>query len=239
MDFRLYRLYRLGMYSPSITNLINAFKRLPTVGTRTAERFVFYLLKSGKKEVGELILALEELLEKVKSCEVCWNFSDTSPCPICSDTKRDHTIICVVAEPADLAVIERTGEYKGVYHVLRGLVDATDEESLSKTKIKELIERVHAQLPHTPLPPSRGEISNPLLSKEGHRVVAAVKEIILALNPDVGGETTMLYLEKGLKNINQNLKISRLARGLPMGGDLRYADEITLGSAIKNRIQRG
>ena len=203
------------MYSPSIQNLIKAFKKLPSVGQRTAERFVFYLLKSGKKEVGELTLALKELIDTVKSCEVCWNFSDTSPCPICQNPKRDHTTICVVADPQDLAVIEGTGEYRGLYHVLRWQVDPTDAESLTKMKVKELLEGTR------------------------NKEQGTIQEVILALNPDIAGETTMLYLEKELKSVNQEIKITRLARGLPMGGDLRYADEITLGSAIKNRIIKG
>lgn len=199
------------MYTPTINNLIKALKRLPSVGEHTAERYVFHWLKSGKKEVAELMLALKELIEKVKSCEVCWDFSETSPCAICSDPRRDHTTICVVAEPADLMAIEQTGIFKGVYHVLRELVDIGDEESLSRMKSKELFEKI---------------------KKMG------IKEIILALNPDLPGETTMLYLERKLKEENKNLRVSRLARGLPLGADLRYADEITLQSAIKNRTER-
>lgn len=199
------------MYTPSINNLIKALKKLPSVGEHTSERFVFHWLKSGKKEVTELMLALKELIEKVKSCEVCWDFSETSPCRICSDPKRDQATFCVVAEPQDLMVIEQTGIFKGVYHVLRELIDVGDEESLQKMKSKELFDRA---------------------KKPG------VKEIILALNPDMPGETTMLYLERELKLQSPKLKITRLARGLPLGADLRYADEITLQSAIKNRTGR-
>lgn len=197
------------MYSPSINNLIRALKKLPSVGERTAERYVFHWLKSGKKEVTELMLNLKELIDTVKSCETCWNFSDQTPCPICADKKRDNTIICVVAEPQDLMVIEETKIFRGYYHVLRSVVDAGDEESIARMKAKELFERIQKQ-------------------KE-------VQEIILALNPDLPGETTMLYLERELKKQNPNLKVTRLARGLPLGADLRYADEITLGSAIKHR----
>lgn len=203
----------MRMYSPSIKNLIRVLKRLPSVGERTAERFVFYLLKSGKKEVTELMLALKELIETVRSCEVCWNFADSSPCPICSDVKRDHSSICVVLDPQDLTVIEESGAFNGVYHVLRGLVDPAEEDSLSKTKINELLLRIKNQ-------------------------ELRIKEVILALNPDMAGETTMLYIEKEIKKLQPELKITRLARGLPMGADLRYADDITLGSAIKNRIER-
>ncbi len=199
------------MYSPSISNLIKAFKKFPSVGERTAERFVFHLLKSGKKETTEMMLALRHLTENVKSCKVCWNFSDASPCPICRDPRRDQSTICVVADPQDLSVIEHTGDFRGVYHVLRGLVDATDAEGMQKIKIPELLKRAKAP---------------------------AIKEIILALNPDMAGETTMLYVEKELKKMNPRLTVSRLARGLPLGSDLKYADDITLGSAIKNRIKK-
>lgn len=206
------------MYSPSIDNLIKAFKKLPSVGQRTAERFVFKLLKSGKKDVVEMMLALKNLTDNVKSCEICWNFSDTNPCAFCQDTKRDRTTICVVLEPQDLYVIDETKAYRGVYHVLRSLLDATDEESLSKMKAKELFERI------------RGNV--------GYNKETPVQEVILALNPDLAGETTMLYLERELKTIKPELRVTRLARGLPMGGDLRYADDITLESAIKNRTQK-
>ncbi len=197
------------MYSDSINNLINAFKKLPSVGQRTAERFVFALLKSGKKDVNNLRSALDALLAKTKSCEICWNFDDSSPCAICLDKTKDHGLICVISDPQDLPAIEKTGEYRGLYHVLRGLIEAGDEEkSLARSKIKELIMR---------------------LKKE------KIRELVLALNPDLPGETTMLYLERIIKNKFPDIKITRLARGLPMGSDLQYADEITLGSAFKNR----
>lgn len=196
------------MYSPSIKQLISAFTRLPTVGPRTAERFVFYLLKSGKKEVVELVLALQNLIQTVKSCEECFDFADKSPCPICADKKRNHNIICVVKESQDLQAIEKTAEFSGVFHILRGTLRADQDKPAEHLKTQELFERV---------------------AKGG------IEEIILALNPDLPGETTMLYIEKRLKEIQPTLTISRLARGLPMGSDLQYADEITLGSALKNR----
>ena len=210
----------MTMYSKSIQNLIDAFRRLPSVGQRTAERFVFYLLKSGKKEVGEITLALKELIDNVKSCEKCWDFGNTSPCAICGDKTRDQSMLCVVSEPQDIPVLQRTGMYKGLYHVLRGLVEPGAEEEPEKIKIKELFKR-----------------------SEGNK---EIKEIILALNPDLPGETTMLFLEKKLSAIggsayggkDTRIKVTRLARGLPMGSDLQYADEITLGSAIKNRTAR-
>ncbi|OGH64954.1 MAG: recombination protein RecR [Candidatus Magasanikbacteria bacterium RIFCSPHIGHO2_01_FULL_41_23] len=183
--------------------------RLPSVGRRTAERFVFYLLKAGKKDPAELALAIKTLIASVKSCAICFDFSDRSPCVICADKNRDTTVICVVAEPQDVQAVERIGSYRGHYHILRGLVPldaiAVDESIL---KIPELITRVEKQL---------------------------ISEVIIALNPDLPGETTAMYIEKLLKEKNAQLKITRLARGLPMGSDLQYADEITLASALKNR----
>jgi recombination protein RecR len=196
------------MYSKSIQQLINAFRKLPSVGQRTAERFAFYLLKSGKKEVAEITLALKELIDNVKSCERCWDFSDHNPCTICSNKNRDQSLICIIGEPQDIPIIERTGVFNGQYHVLRGLIEPGDVE-MEKLKIKELFIR----LDHD----------------------SAILEIILALNPDLSGETTMLFLEKKIKEKYPHIKITRLARGLPMGSDLQYADEITLSSAIKNR----
>lgn len=197
------------MYSKPIENLIRAFSRLPSVGRRTAERYVFHLLKAGKKDPAELALAIKNLVGSIKSCAICYDFSDRSPCVICADTKRLATQICVVAEPQDVQAIERTNAYTGRYHVLRGLIEteaiAGEENSL---KIPELLHRA---------------------TSEG------ITEIILALNPDLPGETTALYLEKELKTLSPTLVITRLARGLPMGSDLQYADEITLSSAFKHR----
>lgn len=201
------------MYSKPIQQLINAFSKLPSVGERTAERYVFHLLKSGKKDVAELTLALKNLIDSVKSCEVCWDFTDKSPCQICADKKRDHSVICVVAEPQDAQAIEKTNAYRGIYHILRGLI-RVDEDNLSELKISELIKKSSA--------------------RDGKEI----KEIILALNPNLEGETTAMHLEKQIKKINPKIKLARLARGLPMGSDLQYADEITLTSAFKNRTTK-
>ncbi len=197
------------MYSAPINNLIEALKKLPSVGQKTAERFVFHWLASGKKEVNELRESLDNLLKKVKSCETCWNFSDISPCPICASSKRDQSIICIVAEVPDIAAIEKTNEYSGSFHVLRGLIDATEvNDAIGNIKIAELWKRMETK---------------------------KIKEIILALNQDLPGETTAMYLDREIKKRWPAIKITRLARGLPMGSDLQYADEITLGSALKNR----
>jgi len=198
------------MYSTSINNLIEAFKKLPSVGQRSAERFVFHLLKSGKKEVNELRDSLDILLAKTKSCEVCWNFDDNSPCHICADPKRTQETVCVVSDIQDLTALENTREYSGLYHVLRGQINTDDtSEEIKNLKIEELKKRL----------------------KENTKV----KEVILALSPDLPGETTMMYLKKELSQLRPDLKITRLARGLPLGSDLQYADEITIISALKNR----
>lgn len=199
------------MYSPAIQQLIRAFGKLPTVGPRTAERFVFHLLKSGKKDAAELTIALKRLIDEVKSCETCWDFADLSPCHVCADSKRDKTTICVVRQSQDVQVMERTGAYAGLYHVLRGTVRPGKEEQTKYLKLRELLIR----------------IKDP-----------EIEEVILALNPDLPGETTMMLLEHNMKQLRSDLKITRLARGIPMGADVQYADDITLSSALKHRTKR-
>lgn len=196
------------MYSKPIHTLIRALSRLPSVGPRTAERFVFFLLKSGKKEVADLSLALQELMRSIRSCEVCWDFSDRSPCAICSNKKRDWATIAVVAEPQDVQALEKIGSYLGLYHILRGTLSADMEERNNGVKIQELFKRLKAM---------------------------PIKEVILALNPNMDGETTMMYLESEIKRNFPTVIVSRLARGLPTGSELQYADEITLENALKSR----
>ena len=196
------------MYARPIDKLIRALCRLPSVGERTAGRFVFFLLKAGKKEVGELIHALTDVMEHVQSCETCWDFSDTSPCATCANPRRTTSVLCVVEEPQDVQVIERSGAYDGRYHVLRGTVRPEDELGLRALKIPELLARI-----------TRPEM----------------KEVVLAFNPDLPGETTMMYLAKKLTAARPDLRVTRLARGLPMGSDIEYADDITLGNALKFR----
>ena len=186
--------------------------RVSTVPTTYGEKVVMRLLKKAQKvpslpDLGLRGLALKNLMTSVKSCEMCWNFADKTPCSICADKTRDHTTICVVAEPTDVEVFEKTGAYNGVYHVLRGEIKADEEDSIRNLKIKELLARAGGP----------------------------VREIILALNPNLEGETTMMFLEKQLRSTHPKLTITRLARGLPMGSDLQYADEITLSSSLKNR----
>lgn len=179
------------------------------MGQHTAQRYVYHWLKTGKTDVRELILALKNLEQNIKSCTICWTFSDTNPCLICADKNRQANYVCVVSDPIAIEAIEKTGEYKGLYHVLRGTLESAEEEN-KQLKIKELAARI----------------------KQNKNI----GEIILALNPDIAGETTALYLQNILLKQNPRLKITKLARGLPMGSDLEYADEITLGNALKNRI---
>lgn len=198
------------MYPLPIQNLIKALEKLPSVGKRTAERYVFYLLKSGKKDVAELILALQNLSDNIKSCQVCWDFSDRTPCKLCSDSKRNHSIICVVAESQNVQIMERIKKYTGLYHVLRGTIKTDNPEDINKLKINELLKRIQNK---------------------------QVNEILLALNPDLNGEATMMFLKSKIKEINPAIHVTRLARGLPMGSDMMYADDITLDGAFNNRTE--
>lgn len=190
----------------TIQNLIHEFNKLPGIGHKTSEKFVYYLLNQPQEEIDKFIRALDDLKKEITVCEKCFNFSSQSPCDICGSASRDKGIICVVSESADLQAIEKTGEFKGIYHVLGGTINQIEGVGPEILKIGELIERV---------------------KNDG------VSEIILALDPDMEGETTTLYLTKQLRPLE--IKITRLARGLPSGADLEYADEMTLTDALKER----
>lgn len=190
----------------SIQNLINDFSKLPGVGQKTAERYVFYLLTRPRQELDNFAKSLQLLKTTTKICSNCFNVAENDPCIICSDPKRDKTIVCVVADTRDLLAIEYTHEYNGIYHVLGGILKPLENIKPENLKIKELIERIKND---------------------------SIKEIILAFNPDMEGETTAMYIKKQLQP--SQIKITRLARGLPMGADLEYADEITLTNALKER----
>ncbi len=197
----------MSPYPPSVKNLIDQFSRLPGIGPKTAERLVFFLLRQSKDNLAGFGLALEHIKDKVKVCWQCHNFSESDPCQICGDNRRNRKTICVVAKPQDLFVLEKTNEYPGVYHVLGGVIDPLEGITPDRLKIKELVEHIKDN---------------------------GAAEIILAFNSDMPGETTILYLTKLLKQF-KNLKITRLAQGLPIGSDLEYADEITLTSALRGR----
>ena len=194
------------IYPKSIATLIEHFQKFPSVGPKSAQRMAFYMLRMPESEVQIFAQAILEAKRNTRTCEVCFNLSSSSPCEICTNPKRDRSIICVVAETKDLIAIEKTNEFKGLYHVLQGLISPMDGIGADDIRIKELLTR--------------------LASDE-------VKEVILALPPSVEGEATSLYLTKLIKPFG--ITISRIAFGLPVGADLEYADEITIAKAIEGR----
>ncbi len=194
------------IFPKSIASLIEYFQKFPSVGPKSAQRMAFYMLRMPESEVQKFAQAILDAKRNTRTCEVCFNLSSASPCEICTNPKRDRSVICVVAETKDLIAIEKTNEFKGLYHVLQGLISPMDGIGADDIRIKELLNR--------------------LTSEE-------VKEIILALPPSVEGEATSLYLTKLIKPFG--IKISRIAFGLPVGADLEYADEITIAKAIEGR----
>ena len=193
-------------YDGAIQRLIDAFANLPGIGPKGAQRIAFYLLNAPDEESQALIDAITEVKEKVRFCDICGNVCETSPCPVCADPRRDHSVICVVEEPKDVMSIERTREYHGLYHVLGGAINPMANVGPADLNIPKLLER----------------LQNP-----------DIKEIILALDPNIEGEATTSYLSRLLSPTD--IKVTRLASGLPVGGDLEYADEITLGRALAGR----
>jgi recombination protein RecR len=193
-------------HPPSVDRLIEAFQRLPGIGPKTAQRLAFHLLKRPAAEAQALADALVEMKSKVFPCSRCFNVADEDPCRICADPGRDAGLLCVVEEPNDLLAMERTGEYRGGYHVLLGALSPLDGIGPDELKVRELLGRLE---------------TNP------------VREVILATNPNVEGDATALYLAKLLRPLG--LRVTRIARGLPVGGDLEYADEVTLSRALEGR----
>ena len=193
-------------YDGAMQRLIDSFASLPGIGPKGAQRIAFYLLQAPDVESQRLVDAINEVKEKVRFCEVCGNVCESSPCTICSDPRRDHSTICVVEEPKDVMSIERTREYRGLYQVLGGAINPMANVGPSDLNIAQLLNRLHD-----------GE----------------VKEIIVALNPNIEGEATTTYLSRLLAPLD--IKVTRLASGLPVGGDLEYADEITLSRALEGR----
>ncbi|NOY79016.1 MAG: recombination protein RecR [Calditrichaeota bacterium] len=191
--------------SESLETLISEFSKLPGIGRKSAQRLAFYLLKQSREEVAALAQALIDVKDKTRLCSVCFNITEIDPCPICRDVSRDHATICVVEEANDILAIEKTGMYRGVYHVLGGVLSPLDGIGPENLRIKELLSR---------------------LTEE-------VQEIILATNPDVEGEATALYLQKLIKPLGK--KVTRLARGIPAGSDLEFIDELTLSRALEGR----
>ena len=195
-------------YSPSIEKLIEAFQKLPSIGEKSAVRLAFYILNSSDEETNKFIQSIQEAKKNLKFCSKCFNISDTDPCPICSNPARDQSKICVVEDVKDVVAMEKTHEFKGLYHVLHGSISPMDGIGPDDIKIKELLTRLQT-----------GE----------------VKEVILATNPRVEGEATAMYLSKLIKPLG--IKVTRIARGIPIGGDLEYTDEITLLQALEGRME--
>ncbi len=193
-------------YAASLTKLIEQFARLPGIGPKTAQRLAFYVLNMPKNQVEEFAGALVEVKNTITTCPICCNLTDVVPCRICSDEGRERSLICVVEEAKDVLAIEKTREFKGLYHVLQGSISPMEGRGPDDLKIKELLKRIGQD---------------------------EVKEIILATNPDIEGETTALYLAKLLKPMG--IKTTRIAHGLPVGGDLEYADTATLTRAMMGR----
>ena len=196
------------MYSETITKLINQFEKLPGIGHKTAVRLAFFVLESPKSYAEEMAKVLLESKEKVKFCSKCYNITEQDPCEICSSNKRDDSVICVVENVKDVVAMEKTHEYKGLYHVLHGSISPMNNITAGDIKIKELLER---------------------LSDD------RIKEVILATNPTVEGEATAMYISRLIKPLG--IVVSRIAHGIPVGGDLEYTDEITIIKALEGRRQ--
>ncbi len=198
------------MFEGPIQNLIDELGRLPGVGPKSAQRIAFHILQTDREDVDRLIEALREVTQKVRFCSICFNISEDETCRICNDPRRDRTAICVVEESKDVAAIERTHEYRGLYHVLGGAISPIDGIGPAELHIRELVQRLADQ---------------------------TITEIILATNPNLEGEATATYIARLL--LPMGVTVSRLASGLPVGGDLEYADEITLGRAFAGRRRLG
>src|SRR5436190_9895603 len=193
------------MLSPAVDNLVAQLTRLPGIGSRTAQRLAFHLLQVPKQEALALAEAIHEVKERVRFCRECGNLTEEDVCAICRDARRDHALICVVEQPVDLVSLERTHEYRGVYHVLGGALSPIDGVDPEHLRIDELLRRVDAN---------------------------SAAEVVLATNPTMTGEATAVYIADRLRG---RCRVTRLASGLPVGGDLEYADEVTLGRAFSGR----
>lgn len=198
----------MANYSPSIEKLIENFEKLPSIGHKTAQRLAFYMLDVSHEQAKEFTDVILNAKRNLKFCSKCFNISDTDPCNICSDVKRDQTTICVVEDVRDVFAMERTHEFKGVYHILHGSISPMNGIGPDDIKIKELLSRL---------------------------MDGSVKELILATNPRVEGEATSMYISKLVKPMG--IKVTRIARGIPVGGDLEYTDEVTLTKALEGRSE--
>ena len=193
-------------YAAPLESLIEELKKLPGIGTKSAQRLAFHIIRTSPKDAERLAQAILQLKESIRYCSICNNITDVDPCRYCTDPSRDHSLLCVLEEPHNLVSIEKTREYRGLYHVLLGVLSPLQGVGPNQLKIKGLMDRLQA-----------GE----------------VKEIILATNPNVEGEATALYLSKLIKPLG--VRVTRIAMGVPVGGDLDYADEVTVSKALEGR----
>ena len=196
----------MSIYTPALQKLIDELGKLPGVGPKSAQRIAFHLIKIPEQDALSLANAIQQAKQKVRFCETCFNMSDEAICEICSDSQRDSSLVCVVEEPRDIVALERTREYRGLYHVLQGAINPIDGIGPEQLKIRELLERLKGNTP---------------------------QEVILCTNPNIEGEATAMYLAKLIEPLG--IQVSRIASGLPVGGDLEYADELTLGRALEGR----
>jgi recombination protein RecR len=195
--------------SESVEALVEQFAKLPTIGRKTARRLAAYILKMSRDEVTALAEALVNVKDRVRYCSICFNVTDNDPCGICTSARRDQTVICVVEEPNDVMALERTNDYRGLYHVLGGAISPLDGIGPDDLRIRELVSRIASE------------------------DATGVGEVILAMNPNVEGDTTAYYITQLLKPFE--VRVSRIARGLPIGSHLEYADEATLARALEGR----
>ena len=196
------------MFSPPVNRLITELSKLPGIGQRTAQRLAFHILRTSEQDAFGLAAAIKEVKERVGLCEVCFNLAEGPRCGICQDERRDQSVICVVEEPADVIPIERTHEYRGLYHVLGGALSPIDGVDPEDLKISQLVERVRD---------------------------SDVSEVVIATNPTTSGEATGFYIADALRALDGEVVVTRLASGLPVGADLEYADEVTVGKALAGR----
>jgi recombination protein RecR len=192
--------------SAALQQLIEEFSRLPGIGRKSAQRLALHLLKQPREDVVRMARTLVNMKDRIRYCSVCWNITEDDPCAVCASPKRDAAMICVVEEPNDVLAVEKTNDFKGLYHVLGGALSPLDGIGPEDLKVKELLERINGK----------------------------IGEVILALNPNVEGEATTIYLTRLLKPLG--VKVTRIARGLPVGGDLEFADEATLSRALEGRV---
>lgn len=198
----------MEQYAAPLRELIEEFNKLPGIGNKTAQRLAFYVMNLPEEKSAKLANAIINAKKNIRYCTVCQNLSESEVCNICSNTARDHSIICVMESPRDIMQMERTNEYKGVYHVLHGAISPMDNITPDDIKIKELVARV----------------------AEG-----GIKEVIMATNPNLEGEATSMYISKLLKPFG--VKVTKIAHGVPVGGELEFADEVTLGKALNWRVE--